>query len=320
MSQSKGTARSIALDRPLAPGVRELSGEDPTFSDLCGVLTGMKPVTYTDCAPQRVPYLRELCRRLGLAILFPEEDLGVKGHHCKAAKKMVLIGERPELLRKAARAWLRSTVDGDWALLLGYPECCVKAYAAWYASAAGKDPRPDLVPFILRRTKDRARLDFRLNNLWNYFSRMNFDDAKDRTAYHKLMGLNRELDLAAAHVISWHPCSYDCPRSGKKAAEIHRFMLHHAPAYAGRLKALLARPAVYWGKFRYVLFRGEVERPGTLNYDAAEPPVTLLNEKLRRLLPLGDSLRFTARGAGLYRRGKLLFSMKDPVPELLAFE
>ena len=45
----------ISLARPLAPGVSAIDANDPTFSDLAGVLTGMKPVTYTDCAPAGLP-------------------------------------------------------------------------------------------------------------------------------------------------------------------------------------------------------------------------------------------------------------------------
>ena len=45
----------IELERPLARGISAVTVNDPTFSDLAGVITGMKPVTYTDCAPAELP-------------------------------------------------------------------------------------------------------------------------------------------------------------------------------------------------------------------------------------------------------------------------
>jgi len=234
----------IALARPLAPGVNAVDANDPTFSDLAGVLTGMKPVTYTDCFPDQFRRLAGLCRKLKLDYLLAEDYLAKAGHHFNNQKKMVLIGKNRSKLIAAAKAWAVS--PSAWGTYLGYPACCVKKYSAW---SDGK--KEDLVRATARNTRGAGRLDFRLNNVWNYFSRMNFENAADRAAYAAFLDRNQGLDLASSHVVSWHPCSYRCPASVKKAEVIFGFMARHAPDYAELLRGLLGRQVIFWDKFRY---------------------------------------------------------------------
>lgn len=308
----------IRLERPLAAGIDRVDANDPTFSDLAGVLTGMKPVTYTDCATRRLPHLRALCHKLKLELLLAEDFLGRKGPHFRSDKKMVLIGKDLRKLKNAAAAWNEFSTGGDWGLLLGYPACCVKAYRRWYRENLKKTVRLDMIKGILGRTRKGGGLDFRLNNVWNYFSRMNFGDPADCAGYERLMGLNGELNLAFKHVISWHPCSYDCTQSVKKAAEIFSFMSHHAPAYAASLAGLLARPAVFWDKFVFAFVDGSVSGD-SLAYGSVSAPRSLLSDKLYRLLACCDEIRTRREAAGFYRKGKRVLPLPGPAPVLLDF-
>jgi len=312
------SGRAIRLERPLEGGVRSISVNDPTFSDLAGVLTGMKPVTYTDCAPHRLAYLTGLCRKLKLETLFVEEFLGRQAPHFNNDKKMIFIGRERAILEKAAKAWLHCSTDGEWGRLLGYPDCCARAFADWYNESALRDPRPEIITRILLNTKKRPALDFRLNNLWNYFSRMDFNDPKDCSSYRKMLDMNREMDLPSLHVISWHPCSYDCARSREKAGVMFSFMRHHAPGYAAALENMLARPALFWDKFRYAVLEGSVSG-NRLEYAAVLPPKTLLSEKMYKLLACCDSVKTGKERTGFYRAGKAVFTAPGPAPEILDF-
>ena len=317
MKRTKGHG-FIELERPLAPGINRVDANDPTFSDLAGVLTGMKPVTYTDCAPAGLPRLRTLCAKLKLKLLLPEEFLGKKGPHFRGTKKMVLLGRDQAKLKKAALAWDRVSTGTEWGEFLGYPACCAGEYSRWYEENAGKARRSDIIKRIFGRTKKRAGLDFRLNNVFNYFSRMNFDDAADVASYERLIGLNRELNLPFKHVVSWHPCSYDCAESARKAGVILSFMKHHAPAYAAGLESLLAKPVIFWDKFKYAFVDGAVSGD-SVTYKAVAAPRSLLGDKLYKLLSCCDGLKTGKAGTGFYRKGKLVLTVPGPAPVLLDF-
>ena len=308
----------IELEKPLAAGISRVDANDPTFADLAGILTDVKPVTYTDCAPQELPRLKVLCEKLKLNLLLAEDFLCRKGPHFRRAKKMVLIGKDTRKLEKAAAAWDKSSTGEEWGLLLGYPACCVRAYSRWYDESAGGKPRPDIINRIFSRTQKRSGLDFRLNNVWNYFSRMNLNDLEDCLGYEKLIGINRELNLPFKHVISWHPCSYECAESVRKAEVIFSFMRHHAPAYAASLERLLAKPAVFWDKFRYAFVDGIVSG-NTVAYKTVTAPRSLLSDNIYRLMLCCDGLRSGRAGTGFYRKGKLVLSVPGPGPALLDF-
>ncbi|MDT8286945.1 MAG: hypothetical protein RQ748_07550 [Elusimicrobiales bacterium] len=298
----------IVLEKPLSGGADRLTRNDPTFSDLAGLLTGIKPVTYTDCLPTALPALKELCGKLKIKVLLPETGEERGRHFAGDGRKvMVLIGRRQRDLAKAAEAWKRSTVGMDWGLALGYPECCVKAFAAWFANGGATVPRPDLVRRTAAGTAPGGPLDFRLNNVWNYFSRLDYKDPADRRRHEKLLVSNPGVDIPSLHVISWHPCSYRCRSSARKAAEIYSFIEHYSPAYAAGLKNLLARPLLFRDKYELAALKGTF-RQGALDCRGETGPVSLLGAGTRRLLSYCDELRPGAKGIAFRRAGKTLFS------------
>ncbi len=308
----------ILLEKPLPGGVDRLTRNDPTFSDLAGVLTGAKPATYTDCLPESLPALRDLCAALKLKLLLPEEA-GRRGAHFAGdgRKVMVLIGKRMKDLRTAEAAWRRSTVEMDWGLALGYPECCVKAFTRWFANGGGAGPRPELVRFTAAATAPGGPLDFRLNNAWNYFSRLDYKDPSDRRGHERLLALNPDIDIPSLHVASWHPCSYRCRASAKKAGLIYSFIERHSPAYAAGLKDLLARPLLFRNKYELAALRGSF-RGDTLACRGAAGPVSLLGAGTRRLLSYCGELRRGPGGLLFKRDGKTLFA--PPADEFLLLD
>ncbi|OGR77158.1 MAG: hypothetical protein A2X32_07710 [Elusimicrobia bacterium GWC2_64_44] len=245
---------------------------DPGLSDLAALLIGVKPVLYTDFEPGNWDYLRVLCAELKLHYVLPEELYGSKGFKAvrSSGKRMLLIGRRLKDVKLAAESWHRSPTDPAWGVLLGYPECCVKAYIAWRAVAEATD----LVDFTFANTADTERLDFTLNNVFNYFSRLTGTPA-DRTAFDRLRARNKGLDIASLQVISWHPCSYNCAPSAKLGREIFGFLEEYLPARALQLKETLARPLLFSGKYSYAVLNGAAAG-GTARYSGLLPPRSLL--------------------------------------------
>jgi len=290
---------SIPLARPLAPGVSSVNLNDPAFSDLAGALTGVKPVTYTDCSPERAPRLKDLCGKLGLRYLPVEEFLGRESHHQRRGKRIYLIGRDLKILKAAALAWKDPENNERWAGILGYPECCILMFSKWLKTL-GRGP--DLVEMSYRNTPEKEKLDFRLNNVCNYSSRIHHNGVIDRRNFEKFTAFNRRYIFHALHVIGWHPCSYACRESLKKAAVIFSFMRHHAPDYAATLQAALAKPVLFWGKFRFAFLEGRVAGESVFS-SAVSLPRSLLEDRKYRLLAFSEEIRLGRKRAEFLREG-----------------
>ncbi len=301
-------ALTLRLRKPLARGVTALGLLDPTIADLAGVLTGAKPVTYTDYSEADWPRVRDLCAALGLKYAHPERAAGRAGKHLGRApggRRMLLIAKKAGPLRAAAAAWGKSAVDRDWGLLLGYPACCVDAYISWRREFG--DSR-DLVRFTAENTPAGRPWDFRLNNIVNYFSRIY---GSDEPLSRRVSDLNQRAGLliSVAHVASWHPCSYLCAASARKAALIYGFLEEYVPAFAAGLKRLLARPFLYVDKYDFLPLGGRSGAAWTYEYPSL--PLGLLPPARAAALKGGSKLEVLPRGIRL--AGRTLRTPKPPL-------
>ncbi|MDT8285603.1 MAG: hypothetical protein RQ748_00715 [Elusimicrobiales bacterium] len=237
----------------------ELRTLDPHISDLMGVLAGVKPVLYTDISASDEEYIKRLCSRFGLLYLKPESG-GSRHFHFRPEKFMVLIGRRRRDLEAAARSWRSMDSDGafiDWGCLLGYPECCVRRYLPWSDPGRLARIRTGFLDSILSGTRDlRGGISFLLNNVFNFFSTPYRDGPeKDREMYGSIMRINsRDLPLPNLNVVCWHPCSYDCAGSLRRAALTFAELGRHMPDFAAMLRDRLSRPVLSMGKYRFLVF------------------------------------------------------------------
>ena len=307
---------TIRLARPLAPGVSRVNITDPTFSDLAGVLTGAKPVTYTSCSHERLPLLQDLCARLKLKCIPAEKFAGRSCFHMEGSKEIFFIGRDEKLLTKAALTWKDPKNNERWSVMLGYPECCIRMYRQWLDTMGQGQ---DLVEMAYKGTAGKEKLDFRMNNGYNYSSRIHNDNAADQRSYAKVEKYNSGYVFQTLHVIGWHPCSYDCPGSLRKAADIFAFIKHYAPEYAAALEAALAKPVLFWGKYRYAFVDGRL-KDGRIAGPAVSLPRSLLDDGLYRRLALSDEIRVSGGRAEPFRGGKPLFSTLAARPFVLNFE
>lgn len=313
--KNTGGENFIPLARPLAPGVTRVGLNDPTFSDLAGVLTGVKPVTYTDCARENIPQLKELCAKLKLKCQ-PLEDLIAKPiHHLIEGKKVFLLGRDTRTIKAAAAAWNTAKNNAQWAGILGYPECCIDMHWKWLSASGRGD---DLVKMAFHNTRETARLDFKLNNVFNYSSRLVSSNPRDRTNYLKFMDFNKANNYLSKHVIGWNPCSYNCPASSRKAAVIFAFMQHHAPGYAAELTEALAKPVLFWDKFEYAVLNGQVTE-GEINFKGVAWPRSLLDIKTYRRISMCDTIISSPAKAEFYRGDAPFFPVPSSAAVLLNF-
>jgi len=299
---------TLRLKKPLARGLTSLKLLDPTVSDLAGLLTGVKPVTYTDYAESDWPYIKGLCDALGLLWADPERPAGRRGKHLGSApggRKMLLLAKKAGPLKAAVAAWGKSAIDRDWGLLLGYPGCCVDAYLRW---RTGFHEKKDLVRFTAENTPAGKPWDFRLNNIVNYFSRVYGADERQSRL---ISDLNRRAGLliSIAHVASWHSCSYLCAESSKKAAAIYDFFEDYAPAYAAGLRRLLARPFLFVDKYDFMALGAK--KAGGWTYTYPELPLGLLPPARAAALKKHGALE--PAGRGLKLGGQTLKTTAAPI-------
>ncbi|OGR81783.1 MAG: hypothetical protein A2X32_09890 [Elusimicrobia bacterium GWC2_64_44] len=300
---------TLRLKKPLARGITSLKLLDPTISDLAGLLTGVKPVTYTDYAGSDWPYIKGLCDALGLVYADPEAAAARRGKHLGSApggRKMLLLARKPGPLKAAVAAWGKSAIDRDWGMLLGYPACCVDAYIRW---RTGCHEQKDLVRFTAENSPAGKAWDFKLNNIVNYFSRVyGADEPQSRL----ISDLNQRAGLliSIAHVASWHSCSYLCKESSKKASAIFEFFEDYAPAYAAGLKRLLARPFLFVDKYDFLPLEKKAGAGWAFTYPAL--PLGLLPPGRAAALKNSDGLEISGRGLKLGGR-----TLKTPAAPLI---
>ncbi len=290
--------KKLTLARPLG-NLSELRTKDPFISDLAALLTGVKPVIYIDYGGADWNYIKKIAAALKLRYVFPGElHPGAGNYHLRSKRKFLLLGRSEKALAKAAAAWRESVLGLDWGSALGYPDCCVRAYLKWKMTAAPGGP--DLVETEYYGTPEARAIDFRLNNVYNFFSRVT-EDPRDRENYRLLNAVNTEVDLPALNIISWHPCSYGCAASLKAGREVFSFMSHYMPAYADHLKGILSKPVLFLGKYFFLTFTGQA-RKGRIDYKGICSPRSLMSKEqimtaVNASVPCGTSLRLEIKKA-----------------------
>jgi len=276
--------------------------------EVIALLAGVKPVIHAWAAESDLPAFDELCRRLRLhKFVFPRARKA-RG----AARLGVLIGRDAALLKRTARFW-----DGERfnpGRSLGYPPCCTR----WYYTRVAAQKGRDLVHTIHRHTKNKTALPFLLNNVFYLYSRVPAVQSGARRQ--KLYAKNTGLDLDRLNLIPWHPCSYRCAPSLKKAAAIWKTAKKVAPDLADALRACLGRPVVFWDWSRFAVLKRVNSVADGVTYAAVEPPFSLLEPRSLLRLKGADRVRETPKGLELWKGSRRLGPLGGtPAPILLDF-
>lgn len=290
-----------------------LRHSNPKITEIAALLTGSKKVLFTTYDASNWDYMMDLCRHFDLEYFLPESS----PHEVQEASKTIFLGKDQKMLRRAAILWGRDVMGVDWGLSLGYPLCCVKFYVSrklpWSQEGAKR-----IIPPIADHTRSKSPFPFVLNNVFNFFSRLSANNPH----YHRMAELNvqKQVDISSLHVIFWHPCSYDCAESLRRAAEIWSFLERHVPALGPLLSHFLRRPVLYIDSFELAVFDGEIGPGGELSYRSVlEPPYGLLPEKIAGPLRSGNRLRIESGDLIIRRNDKELARIKEPRAALLDF-
>ncbi len=258
--------------------------------ELVAMLAGVKPVTHVHARESDLPALEEIARRLKLALRAFARTAGGE------ARLQVLLGTSEKDLAQTARLWGREDVNPGPSL--GYPACCARAYERHTDDRSGDD----IVRAIARRTKSSGPLPFLLNDVFYFYSRaLSIQDGARRQS---LYAANPGLDLDLLNAIPWHPCSYLCAESRRKAERIWKTMKKTAPALAATLRETLARPVLFWDWDRFAVLTRR--RGPSFSYAGVGAPKSLLDAAPAALLAEGDRLVRSGKSFAVVRGEKEL--------------
>ncbi len=231
---------------------RAIAGEEAALR------IGLKPVLRLLTDESRVAQLASHYRSRGFAttrLALHLRESRIDGATSSAppgdpeARVLFYAGRDPKRVEDAAQLEARMSLDAQLSRvdishatrrlgdLLGYPRCCIEAFAALGPTDLNVEP--------IRAAAGRT--------IW-------FDPFLDN------------LSLSACHLIGWFPCRYDCGPSLEVARAVERTLATEMPAGMAALRRFLAMPRLYCDDRRQIVFDGELRTPTRVCYRSVHTP------------------------------------------------
>lgn len=194
------------------------------------------------------------------------------------------VSSEPALAREAAR--LQSELDPSAAVrelgaLMGYPACCVEAFAAQ---------------------------DDRANNTRNRYATAARTAAGERWPF--------ELANLSTMLIPCYPCSYTCGAALELARAVLAQMEAAHPGVTAEVRAALARPVLYFDHDRQIALDGEASGERARYRGAAVPETNAGLGALGGVIASGDELVLDEEALVVLRRGAELLRLARTDPSL----
>lgn len=254
------------------------------INDLVAFFIGEKDIIYAqifDTEDEKL--LRDLTETFGL--FFTKIGNKISKINSNRASD-VLIGRNISLIKKVEKLYLDSEFF-EWALYLGYPQCCVKEYEKWRNNI--KNTYKPIILSALINSESKT-IPYYMNNITNFYSRLT--NEKLRKMMKKYIPLNMkyiEKGIDLESFIIWHPCSYSCRKSIIKARKIAAGFKEYLPDLYRIRKKILSKPVLFKSDFEFVLLDGYAKHKYgnlTVNYSGIYPfPKTFLKTgDLKRIL------------------------------------
>jgi hypothetical protein len=222
LMRPKSIGEPIGLVGPLpeaAPAEEESPALPSELTELWPYRAGIKPVAFLTVRPEQVEEVSALfpgahVERRDRRVLVGVQDLWVDRRSEGEPRAELYISKEPALAQEAAQ--VQAETDPSKSLrrmgqLMGYPACCVEAFA---------------------RQDDRANNS---RNRYASFARTSLD-AK----------LPWELNNLFGMIVPFYPCRYDCPAALEWARRVLREMEKAYPGTTERVQRQLARPVLYF--------------------------------------------------------------------------
>lgn len=247
------------------------------INDLAALLMGDKKVVYAQLfSKEDENNLHELLKVFGFYYVEIKNGTDIAGLKCKH----ILIGTDIQKMKKAERLYNDNKLI-EWGKYLDYPDCCVKGYKEWQRIKVTN--YISLIIYTLQKSYT-SQIPFYLNNTTNFYSRLAFNKLRKKMI--KYQHINRiyiEKGIDSESFIIWHPCSYNCRESIKRAKKLSKFIKRFLPDIYHIRKTILSKPVLFKDDFKFVMLDGKVEeRKGAsiVRYSRIFPfPKTLISNK-----------------------------------------
>jgi len=276
--------------------------------ELMAAVAGVKPVVHAWVDEAEMPAIDRMAEALGLkTFVYSKGGVG-----SGTARWGVMIGAERANIEACGAAWDKPMNNpGEH---LGYPACCVKAFQTWIPNyRAGAD---DCVRLALRAAPKTNRLPWLLNDAYYLYSRpWSQSDVERREG---MVRANPDWPMDILNVNAWHPCSYACQESLRKAEKTFAAMEKHLPALAAKVRTALTHPVVFWDWWRFAALDGRPDGKGGVRYERVSPPFALLEPEPRALLDAGDRIAPSKDGLTVYK-GRKKVGVLSGGPILLPF-
>lgn len=263
----------------VAAGVLSLALPPEPF-ELWAFRAGVKPVAFLTVRPDDVERTLAFfgdahCERRDRRVQVESQDRWTDSREAGEPRVELYIARDPERARRAA--YLQAEVDPTRAIrelgaLVGYPTCCVEAF---------------------------ARQDDRANNSGNRYHSQARTLAPDGSTP---VPWPWELNNLHTMIVPFYPCSYRCARALAWSRTALAEMARVHPELIEALRATLARPVLYFDHDHQLVFDGEhvdgrVVYRGVAVMPAAAPQIGALAAAIGRgdQLVLDDQLLLVER-------------------------
>ncbi len=271
----------------------------PEPLELWAFRAGLKPVVFLTVVPaaveQTLAWFGDVhCERRDRRVSVGVQDRWTDRRDQGDARVELYLSRDPELAKRAA--YLQAEVDptqaiGELGKLVGYPDCCVEAFA---------------------EQDDRAN-----NSLNRYASwrRTVASGAGHSTPW------PWQLNNLHTVIAPFYPCSYLCERALEWAGSALEEMAREYPAETERLKEILSRPVLYFDHDHQLVLEGEVtDRGATYRGVALGGKSSHGFDALAAVVGSGDRLVLDDRGLVIEGDGRVVlrFERTDPALGFLA--
>lgn len=173
-------------------------------------------------------------------------------------KIQVFIGKRVRSLERVVKLFSSLELSiSDIGFELGYPKCCVENFVNYREKFKGS-----LIEFICNNSPKNKVYPFYLNNIGATYSLLPRDSAKRKLVEREIKDFiknnsdrigNFVIDYIVDPLITWHPCSYVCNESLKRAKKVFDFLKSVLPDLSELKKDYLSKSVLFLNYFQFVL-------------------------------------------------------------------
>jgi hypothetical protein len=260
------------------------------YSEVWAFRAGVKPVAFLTVDPVEADHVAARfapahVERRARRVEVGSQDAWVDDRARGVEKVELYIARDAALARRAAHLQADGDPGGaveELGTLMGYPPCCVAAFAA----------QPDRGNNTVNRYASAARTD---GAPWYW-----------------------ELNNLGETVIPFFPCRYRCPAARAWAQAVLQQMEGSWPGLIASVRDQLAQPTLYFEHERQAALRGIASARGQVRYSAVAVPSQVAADfhPFAAALGEGDNLRLDDRALEVERAGTLRWRLERTGPFL----